>query len=66
MIGKQDPGTTGAFEVTLVETNQLLHSKLTRGQGRCETASQVQAVVDQIQSYLDKSSAKTAAAPAKK
>ena len=32
-----DPGTTGNFEVTCA--GQLIHSKTTRGQGKCQTAS---------------------------
>jgi len=49
----EDPCTTGNFEVTIVESGKLIHSKSTRGQGKCETAEQVQLVIDQIQEYLD-------------
>lgn len=49
----EDPGTTGNFEVTLVETSELIHSKTQRQQGRCESAAEVQAIVDKVQSYLD-------------
>jgi len=52
-VGAEDPGTTGNFEVTLVETGALLHSKTNRGQGKCQSPAEVQAIVDQIQDYLD-------------
>lgn len=49
----EDRGVTGRFEVVLRNTGELLHSKKHRGQGRCEDAREVKAVVDQIQRYLD-------------
>mmetsp|Transcript_16461 Transcript_16461/g.29148 ORF Transcript_16461/g.29148 Transcript_16461/m.29148 type:complete len:88 (+) Transcript_16461:27-290(+) len=52
-IPSEDKGATGNFEITIVETGKLIHSKTTRGQGRCEKASEVQAVVDEIQAVLD-------------
>lgn len=48
----QDPGTTGNFEVTLVETGQLLHSKA-RGQGKCQSREEKEAIIEKIQAYLD-------------
>ncbi|GBG30620.1 Selenoprotein W [Hondaea fermentalgiana] len=53
VVGQEDPGTTGNFEVTLTETGDLLHSKSTRGQGKCQSAAEVQAIVDKIQDFLD-------------
>ena len=50
---KEDPGTTGNFEVTIVETGQLLHSKRRAGQGRCQTESERRAVLQQILERLE-------------
>ena len=33
----KDPGTSGNFEIKLTPSGELIHSKKTRGQGRCET-----------------------------
>ena len=54
-VKTEDPGVTGRFEVVLLNTGKLLHSKKTRGQGRCEDPREVKAVIDQIQQYLDAS-----------
>lgn len=54
----EDRGVTGRFEVVLSNTGDLLHSKRHRGQGRCEDPREVQALIDQIQQYLDSSSSK--------
>eukprot|EP01035_Chromulina_nebulosa_P019435 gene19435-25315_t len=48
----KDPGSTGNFEVKLVQTGELVHSKK-RGQGRCETAQEVQAIIKKINEYLN-------------
>lgn len=45
-----DPGTTGRFEVTVNET--LVHSKATRGQGKCESVTERQVVVAAIKAAL--------------
>lgn len=49
----EDRGVTGRFEVVLRNTGDLLHSKKHRGQGRCEDQREVQALIDQIQQFLD-------------
>lgn len=49
----KDPQTTGNFEVKIAETNQLIHSKATRGQGKCETKEQINAVIAQVHSFLE-------------
>ncbi|CAK9062863.1 Selenoprotein W, partial [Durusdinium trenchii] len=49
VVPREDPGVTGNFEVTLVETGELIHSKTKRGQGKCESAAEVQAIVDKVQ-----------------
>jgi hypothetical protein len=33
--------------------DKLIHSKTTKGQGRCETAQEQQAVIDAIQAAID-------------
>lgn len=48
-----DEGTTGNFEVTLVETNDLVHSKKA-GKGKCETDEERYAVISAIDAYLAK------------
>eukprot|EP01038_Epipyxis_sp_PR26KG_P010001 gene10001-13456_t len=53
IIGLKDPRTTGNFEVTIVPINKLIHSKTSRGQGKCQTDSEIQAVIEQIAEYLD-------------
>jgi hypothetical protein len=50
----KDPGTTGNFEITIVETGELVHSKSTRGQGKCESNSERAALCDKIKEFLDK------------
>ena len=42
-----DRGTTGNFEVTIVETGKLIHSKK-GGQGFADTAGKQQAIVSQV------------------
>jgi predicted Rdx family selenoprotein len=46
-----DQGATGNFEVKVNGT--LVHSKATRGQGRCETGEETQRVVDAITDALE-------------
>ena len=50
----KDQGATGNFEVVITNTNELIHSKRNGGGGRCESASENQAVIDKIQAFLDK------------
>jgi len=47
----EDEGTTGNFEVTLVETGTVIHSK-NGGKGKCETHAERDAVIDAIEAYL--------------
>lgn len=49
---KQDRSATGNYEVTI--NGELVHSKTTRGQGRCETKEEQQAIVDAIFGVLAK------------
>jgi len=54
VIGVEDRGVTGNFEVTVVGTgHQLLHSKRKYGQGKAESASERAVIVDQIRELLD-------------
>jgi hypothetical protein len=50
VLSRCDPGRPGAFEVMVGD--RLIHSKLTRGQGRCETDGEIEAVVNRIRIYL--------------
>ena len=46
-----DPGTTGNFEITLVETGELIHSKK-NGKGRCESEEERQALFARIKAAM--------------
>jgi hypothetical protein len=48
---EKDSVSTGNFEVTLINTGELLHSKKA-GLGRCESTVEVQAVIDKIALWL--------------
>ena len=50
---KEDRGTTGNFEVTILPTGQVLHSKRNNGQGRAETIAERTAIVNQICTILN-------------
>ena len=53
--GKPDPATTGNFEVRILSTNNLIHSKATRrgkGENLCQTPSEMDNVVSQIREHL--------------
>eukprot|EP01039_Chlorochromonas_danica_P008625 gene8625-9505_t len=57
ILKKRDSRTTGNFEVSIVDRSTsnkvLIHSKTTRGQGKCQTPAERQAVIDQVKEYLD-------------
>ena len=48
----RDISTTGNFEVTLLQTNQLLHSKTTQGLGKCESEIERKRLFAFIKIYL--------------
>ena len=52
MQGRRDFGITGNFEVTVLETGQVLHSKRHAGQGKAESAQERARIVEQIQELL--------------
>lgn len=52
VIGVRDPSTTGRFEVTIMETGELIHSKATRGQGKCESPAEKEAIFAKVQAAL--------------
>jgi len=52
LIPLEDRGTTGNFEVTVVETGEYLHSKKKYGQGRAESNAERMAILDQIQELM--------------
>lgn len=45
-----DKGTTGRFEVLV--GGQLIHSKATKGQGKCEAAAEKDAVIAAVKAAL--------------
>jgi len=54
VLPKRDPGKTGNFEVVLKGAKEeLIHSKKQKGQGKCETEEEVDAVLDAIETFLD-------------
>jgi hypothetical protein len=56
VLPKEDPGTTGNFEVTVVGTGQILHSKkynLSKGQNKAETDRERQAILNQIEVLIE-------------
>jgi selT/selW/selH-like putative selenoprotein len=56
IIPKEDPGTTGNFEVTVLDTGLVLHSKTTnfaRGQSKAETDRERKAILNQIQVLIE-------------
>ena len=51
VVGVKDPKTSGNFEITFVPTGELIHSKTTRGQGKCESPQERAAVIEYIKAY---------------
>ena len=52
LIPKEDRQVTGNFEVTVVGTGQVLHSKKHAGQGRAESLQEKRMILEQIQQLL--------------
>ena len=48
-----DRGITGNFEVVIMNTNTLIHSKRHGRMGRAETARERQLIVEQIREALE-------------
>ena len=46
-------GTTGNFEITIVATGEVIHSKKA-GKGKCESEAERQALYEKIEAYLNK------------
>lgn len=53
LIPKEDPGVTGNFEITVVPTGQVLHSKRHAGQGKAESDKERAALLEQILELLE-------------
>jgi hypothetical protein len=56
ILPNEDPGTTGNFEVTVLGTGQVLHSKknnFAKGQNKAETDRERQAILNQIQVLIE-------------
>jgi len=46
-------GTTGNFEVTILSTGELIHSKKTMGHGKCESKEEREKIKDKIRKALE-------------
>ena len=53
LIGQEDRGVTGNFEIFIGHEKQLIHSKKTANQGRCTSPNERTMLVDFINEYLD-------------
>lgn len=49
----KDIGTTGAFEITILNTGKLIHSKKTQGLGRCESEAERQRLFKILRVFVD-------------
>ena len=47
----RDQGVTGNFEITLLETGEVIHSKKNGG-GKCQTEEERNALFEKIREYL--------------
>jgi hypothetical protein len=56
IIGKQDRRITGNFEVTVLETGTVLHSKQS-GLGKAESSAERMAILEKVQEMLDEEDA---------
>lgn len=52
VVGLPDRGTTGNFEVVIKSTGELIHSKTKRGQGKCQTDEEREAVFAKVREHL--------------
>jgi hypothetical protein len=53
VVGKEDKGRTGNFEVTVPGTGQVLHSKRhNAGQGRAESAQAKRLILEQVNELI--------------
>jgi hypothetical protein len=53
LIPLEDHGLTGNFEVTVVGSGQVLHSKRNAGQGKAQTPAERMAILEQIQELIE-------------
>ena len=53
VIDKEDSGITGNFEVTVLETGQVLYSKTKMGQGKATKDAERMVLLEQIQELLE-------------
>jgi selT/selW/selH-like putative selenoprotein len=60
VISVKDEDMTGNFEITLMGTNQLIHSKTKKGMGKCESSEERQKLFAIVKLYLDFLSKKSA------
>jgi hypothetical protein len=52
LVSREDKVVTGNFEVTVVDTGQVLHSKRHAGQGRAESVEAKALIVEQINDLI--------------
>jgi hypothetical protein len=55
VVAKKDKKITGNFEVAVLQTGELLHSKKVAGQGRAESKEERRAILRQIEVMLQES-----------
>jgi len=51
-LEKKDPGFSGNFEITILTTGELIHSKRWNGQGKAETEQERRSIVNKIEIAL--------------
>jgi len=54
VIEEKDRGVTGNFEVTILNTGEIIHSRKTRGQGRAENSTEKNEIAVKIEMALEK------------
>ena len=52
IVPQEDPSITGNFEVTVLATGHILHSKRTRRQGKADSSAERFAIVEQIKALI--------------
>jgi hypothetical protein len=53
VVAKKDKKITGNFEVSVVKTGEMIHSKRAAGQGRAESKEERRAIQQQIEELLE-------------
>ena len=53
LVPREDAMVTGNFEVSVIKTGQVLHSKRHAGQGKAQSESERNAILEQIKELLE-------------